>query len=171
MPRHVLFCAAWLTAAIFTVPATAADRHAQAMAGPIKVEAAWARASAGMAKAGAAFVTIRNAGASADRLVAASAPVARRVELHTHIMKDNVMRMRRVDAMPVEPGAMTVLKPGGYHVMLIGLHAPLKQGDRFPLTLSFEKAGAITVAATIRGVAARGPGGMDDSGMGHGGHK
>ena len=133
-----------------------------ATADPIVVEAAWARASAGMTGAGAVFVTIRNTGEHADRLVGAAAPVARRAELHTHIVRDNVMRMRRVDAVPLRPGATTRLKPGGRHVMLMGLRAPLEEGARFPLTLVFEKAGALTVPVTVRAVAARGNGGMDD---------
>ncbi len=160
-----------LRPAAHIVPAAAAEMHGRAISGPIAVEAAWARASAGMATAGAAFVTIRNTGTGADRLVAVSAPVARRAELHTHMTTDNVMRMRRIDAVPVQPGAATMLRPGGEHVMLMGLHTPLKEGERFPLTLTFEKAGAVTVPVVVRAVAARGHGGMGDGGMGHRRHK
>ena len=109
--------------------------------------AAWARASAGMAKAGAAYLTIRNIGSTPDRLIAASAPVARRAELHTHIMTDSVMRMRRIKAVPVAAGGAATLKPSGNHVMLMGLHAPLRKDGQFPLTLTFEKAGDVTVRA------------------------
>ena len=141
-------CAAAALAAAAAGPAPAAERRA-----PV-VESAWARASAGMARAGAGFLTIRNDGA-ADRLVGASAGVSRKVEIHTHVMDGSVMRMRRVDAVPVAASATTVLRPGGDHLMFIGLHAPLKEGGRFPVTLIFEKAGAVTVSMEVRGVAAR----------------
>ena len=125
--------------------------------GPLTVEAPWARASAGAAKAGAAYLRIANAGAEGDRLIGVSAPVAERVELHTHSMSDGVMRMRKVDAVPVPGGGSAELKPGGHHVMLIGLRAPLKKGETFPLTLTFDKAGTITVNVAVGSIAARGP--------------
>ena len=95
--------------------------------------------------------------ALAAMLIGVSAPVAERVELHAHIMSDGVMRMRRVDAVPVPGGGSAELKPGGRHVMLIGLRAPLKEGGTFPLTLTFDKAGTITVTVAVGSVAARGP--------------
>ena len=141
-------CAAAALAAAAAGPAPAAERRA-----PV-VESAWARASAGTVRAGAGFLTIRNDGA-ADRLVGASAGVSRKVEIHTHVMDGAVMRMRRVGAVPVAASSTTVLMPGGDHLMFIGLHAPLKEGGRFPVTLIFEKAGAVTVSMEVRGVAAR----------------
>ena len=126
--------------------------------GAMTVEAPWARASAGAARAGAAYLRIVNAGAEADRLLGASSPVAERVELHTHRMRDGVMRMRRIEAVAVPGNEAAELKPGGDHVMLMGLTGPLTQGGTFPLTLSFEKAGKITVPVAVRPVTARGPG-------------
>ena len=126
--------------------------------GSLTVEAPWARASAGAARAGAAFLKVVNDGAAGDRLVAVAASVAERVELHTHLMQDGVMRMRRVEAVPVPGSGSAELKPGGYHVMLLGLHAPLKEGTTFPLTLTFEKAGTITVPVAVGRVTARGSG-------------
>ncbi|MDE0334148.1 MAG: copper chaperone PCu(A)C [Defluviicoccus sp.] len=125
--------------------------------GPLTVEAPWARASAGAARAGAAYLRIVNAGAETDRLLRASSPVAERVELHTHRMRDGVMRMRRIEAVSVPGNEAAELKPGGDHVMLMGLTGPLKQGTAFPLTLSFEKAGKITVPVAVRPITARGP--------------
>lgn len=141
-------CAAAALAAAAAGPALAAQERA-----PV-IESAWARASAGMARTGAGFLTIRNEGA-ADRLVGASAGVSRKVEIHTHVMDGAVMRMRRVDAVPVAASATTTLKPGGDHLMFVGLHAPLEEGRRFPVTLTFERAGAVTVTMEVRGVAAR----------------
>ena len=112
------------------------------LAGDIEVHHPWARASAGPARAGAAFMGIHNNGAGADRLVAASADVSKTAELHTHIRDGDVMMMRRVeDGIPVPAEGVVHLEPGGYHVMFMGLKAPLKEGDTFLLTLTFEKGG------------------------------
>ncbi|CAO3431109.1 copper chaperone PCu(A)C [Azospirillum doebereinerae] len=125
--------------------------------GPVTVTAAWARAGAPAAKAGAAFLTVTNTGAESDRLVAAQTPVADKAELHTHLMDNGVMKMRAVDSIDVAPGAPVTLKPGGLHVMLMGLKQPLTEGSRFPVTLTFDKAGAVTVEVTVQGAAAMGP--------------
>ena len=150
-----------LVAGLFALPSISAP-HAQQNGthrlGALTVEAPWARASAGAARAGAAYLRIANGGAEDDRLIGVSAPVAERVELHTHTMSDGAMRMRRVDAVPVPGGGSAELKPGGRHVMLIGLRAPLKEGETFPLTLTFDRAGAITVPVAVGPIAARGPG-------------
>ena len=125
-------------------------------AGDITIDAVWARASAGMARAGAAFMTIKNTGA-ADKLVAAKADVSKRAELHTHINDNGMMKMREVKGGVVIPAkGMAMFKPGGEHVMFMGLNAPFKEGTTFPLTLVFEKAGEITVDVTVQGVGAMG---------------
>ena len=154
MPKPRLICVAALAALLFAAPCGAES----VKLGALTVEAPWARASAGAARAGAAYLRIANVGAEDDRLIGVSAPVAERVELHTHIMSDGVMRMRRVDVVAVPGGKSVELKPGGRHVMLIGLRAPLKEGETFPLTLTFDKAGTITVTVAVGSIAARGPG-------------
>ncbi len=116
----------------------------------ISITDAWARASIGKARAGAAFVTVNNTGKSDDRVISASADVSRKVELHTHIRQDDVMMMRKVDGVDIPAGNKIVLKPGGYHIMLIGLKAPLKSGESFPLSLTFEKAGTIQTTVSIQ---------------------
>jgi len=137
--------------------------------GALKIDHPWARASAGPARNSAAFMTIHNAG-SADRLIATSGDVAERVELHTHMMEGDIMKMRQVEAVEVPANAMAELQPGGFHIMLIGLKAPLKEGDRFPLTLTFEDAGEITVEVAVEAISSMGgaQGGMDHGGMHHG---
>ena len=102
-----------------------------------------------MARAGGAFLTIENTGDTPDRLLKAASPVAARTEVHTVIKEGDVMRMREVQAIELAPKSKTELKPGGYHIMLMELAAPLKAGDRFPLTLVFEKAGAVTVDIVV----------------------
>lgn len=124
------------------------------LAADLEVAEPWARASAGPARNGAAFLTLKNHGADADRLVAARADVADRVELHTHIMEGNLMKMREVEGgIAVPAGETVMLEPGGLHVMFMGLKAPFKEGEHFPLTLVFEKAGDIDVTVHVQGVA------------------
>lgn len=117
--------------------------------GEIKIEHPWARASAGAAANGAAYMTIATSGTTSDQLVKAASPVAGKVELHTHILDGDVMRMRPVSGITVNVGEPAVLRPGGLHVMLIGLNEPLKPGSQFPLTLTFEKAGTVTVQVDV----------------------
>lgn len=125
-----------------------------AMADGVAVEAPFARATAGPARNGATFLTVRNAGAEADRLIGAKTPVAERAELHTHLHENGVMKMRPVEAIAVPAGGVATLEPGGDHIMMMGLKAPLKEGESFPLTLIFEKAGEVTVDVPIGGVGA-----------------
>lgn len=124
----------------------------------IHVERAWSRASAGQARSGAAYMTLVNHGQAADRLVRVAGAVAEKAELHSHVMDGDVMRMRPIAAIEVNPGEPSVLKPGGLHVMLIGLKAPLKAGESFVLDLTFEKAGTIQVKVAIGAAGAREPG-------------
>ena len=126
--------------------------------GKLVIERAWARASVG--KNGAAYVTIRNEGGGMDRLIGASSPVAKKVELHTHLMDKGIMRMRQIEAVEVHPGTPAVMRPGGNHIMMMGLKRKLKKGEVFPITLQFAKAGKITVSVTVKSVGA--------SGMDHG---
>jgi copper(I)-binding protein len=123
----------------------------------LEVRMPWARASAGIAKTAAVYLTIVNHGETADRLVAATSPVARVAAIHRHIMEGDIMRMRPVHALEVAPGGTTVLEPGGLHVMLMGLRGPLAEGERFPLTLTFERAGDIQVEVTVTGLGAPAP--------------
>jgi copper(I)-binding protein len=139
----------------------AAAAHAQ---DGLKIEQPWARATPGGAKNGAAYVTLESA--APDALVAASSPVADRVELHTHAQEGGVMKMRRVEEVPLDPGKKVVLKPGGEHIMLMGLKRPLTEGERFPLTLTFRKAGKREIEVGVEKPGAGGPamGGMKQHG-------
>jgi copper(I)-binding protein len=134
----------------------------------VDVHDAWARASAGMARAGAAFLTIVNHGGADDRLIAASAPVSAVTELHTHIMDGEVMRMRQVADIPVPAGETVRLQPGGLHIMFMQLEEPLTEGQTFPLTLTFEAAGDMVVPVTVAGPGAMGAKGPQGAMQGHG---
>jgi len=104
----------------------------------------------GEMKMGAAYMLIANSG-GADKLISASTNVAKTVELHTVIEENGVMQMRPVEGGIEVPASGNVeLKPGGYHVMLIGLTKDLKAGDTVDLTLQFEKAGTTTLTAQVR---------------------
>lgn len=142
-----------------------------AWAGDLTVSDVWARASAGGAGAGAVFLTIANGGAAADRLVSASTPVSQVTELHTHAEVNGIMTMRKIDGIDVGAAQKVELKPGGLHIMLMGLTSVLKEGDSFPVTLIFEKAGKVEVSANVAGVAAMGGHHMDhmDGHHDHGG--
>lgn len=115
--------------------------------GALKIDHPWARAT--VAKTGGAFLSIANGGA-ADRLLKAESPVAETVQIHTSIKEGDVMRMREVEGIDLPAGETVKLQPGGYHIMLIGLKQPLKLGETFPLTLTFEKAGTIDVTVEIQ---------------------
>ena len=138
-----------------TIPTLAAAHDAQL--GDLSITQPWSRA-AGANGTGAGFLTIRNAGAQPDRLVSASSPAARTVELHSHVRDGEVMRMRPVEGgIAVPAGGTVTLQPGGLHVMLIGLTEALRQGGEVPLTLRFEKAGETQVMLHVLGAGARGP--------------
>jgi hypothetical protein len=125
-------------------------------AGPISITAPWTRA-AGAGGQGAGFMTIRNAGPAADRIVAARSEAARVMELHTHVRDGDVMRMRPVPAIELPPGQEVRLQPGGLHLMLIGLTGELRQGTEVPVTLVFERAGEVQVMLPVQAAGARAP--------------
>ena len=131
-------------------------------AGDVAVYDAWARASAGPARTGAAYVTIQNRGAP-DRLIGVDTVVALRADLHTHTMEGGVMKMRAVDSVAIGAGQRISLQPGGRHVMLMGLKAPLKEGETFPMTLKFERAGTVTVTVRVLKPGDMGPGGAGNA--------
>ncbi len=123
-----------------------------ASAGPIQIVEPWTRASiGGMGGNSATYLVIRNTGTAADRLVKVDSDVAKAIELHTTEMQGNTMSMRPVaGGIEVPAGGQVELKPGGYHVMLIGLNRELKPNDRVTFKLQFEKAGAVDVQATVK---------------------
>lgn len=136
----------------------------------IMIEDAFIRASASSAvRVGGAFMILENSGDD-DRLIAAKSNVAQTIELHTHLMQDGVMSMVAVDGgIPLPANETVMLEPGGYHIMMIGLHAPLVKGETVDMILVFEKAGEIPVSVPILGPAAM-PASGDEDAHGHGGH-
>jgi periplasmic copper chaperone A len=149
-----------LLATALVAPMAAQAQHAPAATqhGPLRIETPWTRAAL-EGRQGAGFLTIRNTGAVADRLVAAASPVAGRMELHTHIRDGDVMRMRPVEDIPVPAGGSVSLQPGGLHLMFMGLNRPLVAGETIPVTLRFAQAGEVTIQLAVQAAGARGPGG------------
>jgi copper(I)-binding protein len=123
-------------------------------ASTVVVERPWARATPGGAKTGAAYMTLINNGASADRLLSATTPLADNVQFHKETEDNGVSRMREVRNVELEPGAKITFKPGEMHMMLVGLKQPLIEGQALPLTLRFERAGNIDVTMPIEKVGA-----------------
>jgi copper(I)-binding protein len=113
-----------------------------------QVQDAWARPTVQGQTVGGGYFRI-DGGPTADRLLAVSADIAQSVELHTMRMDGDVMRMRQLDSVDVPAKQTVEFKPGGMHVMLIGLKTPLKVGNNFPMTLRFEKAGAVSVNVRV----------------------
>jgi periplasmic copper chaperone A len=119
----------------------------------VQVSDAWARTSPSMATAGAAYMRIANTTTADDALVAASVDpsVATMVEIHETVAgQGGMMEMHPVQRIAVPAGGSVDLAPGGYHVMLMGLTAPLEVGSTIQIGLTFEKAGQISVTATVR---------------------
>ena len=137
--------------------------------GTLEIAHPWSRATPAGAPVGAGYMVVTNTGA-ADRLVAATADVSDRVEIHEMSVVDGVMKMRALDkGIEVPAGGRLELKPGSYHIMFIGLKKPLVKGEKVKGSLSFEKAGKVDVEYAIEDVAAKQqPSGHDHQhGSGH----
>ncbi len=121
----------------------------------IEVAGAWARPTVGQGRTSAAYMTIANKGDAGDLLKSARSPKAQSIELHQTVMTDDgVMQMRKVEgAVPIEAGASLVLKPGGTHLMLLGLQDALIAGGELVLTLEFANAGAVDVVVPVSATA------------------
>ena len=146
---------------LFAAPARAED----VKAGDLTITQAWSRATPKGAKTGGGYLTIENKGSAPDRLIGGSADVAGKVEVHEMATNNGVMTMRPLDqGLTIDPGKTVKLTPGGYHLMLFDLKSPLKQGDKVPVSLEFEKAGKVKVSLDVQGVGAPGPTATPSSG-------
>ncbi len=120
------------------------------MADQVRVDDARARAMPPGAPNSGAFMVFHNTGSVDARLVSAQADVSGSVELHTHGEEDGMMKMREIPEIVVPAGETVVLKPGGLHVMFIGLKAPLEAGQSFPLTLSFSDGSTQQITVPVK---------------------
>src|SRR5882762_10077482 len=155
------FACAVLAASLFAVHARAEDIKA----GDLVISQAWSRATPSGAKIAGGFLTIENKGAAPDRLLGGSGDIAGKVEVHEMAMNNGVMTMRPLDkGLVIDPGKTVKLAPGGFHLMIMDLKSPFKQGEKVPVTLQFEKAGKVTLSLDVQGVGAQAPAGADDAG-------
>ncbi|MBZ9963112.1 copper chaperone PCu(A)C [Mesorhizobium sp. BR1-1-2] len=137
---------------------------AVAASNQIVVEKAWARATPMLAVTGGGYLTVTNQGPEEDRLLGVTSPLAEKIQFHAMAIDNGVAKMIQLSAIELHPGVPVVFKPGGIHMMLLGLKRQLKEGETVPLTLMFEKAGAIELDARILGIAATGDHGDAASG-------
>ena len=128
--------------------------------GALVIDHPYALPSPPGASTGAVYLRgLKNSGSSDDRLIGARTPAAGSVEIHRSTLDGSVMRMRAVDAVPLPAGSETRLRHGGeWHLMLVGLKAPLKVGDRITMTLQFERAGEKEIRVDVQQVRSDGKG-------------
>ncbi len=120
--------------------------------GDLVLSNAWGRTSTSIKRPSAVYLQIRNTSSISDRLIMVHTPIAKRGELHSHLIENGVIKMRHLKHINIPATKVTSLKPGGLHVMLFGLNSLLKKGDKFPISLTFENAGQATVLVHIEDV-------------------
>ena len=125
--------------------------------GDLTIEHAWSKATIGAGRPGVFYVEITNAGSVDDALIGIATPAAGMPMLHETVVQDGIASMPHAMSIPVPAGQNVQLSPGGYHGMLMGLTTALKEGDSFPVTLSFENAGEATVNVDVLSLRAEGP--------------
>jgi len=155
-----------ILAASLSIPAQAED----VTAGSLKISAPWARATPKGASIGGGYMKITNTGSAPDRLVGGASDVSSRFEVHEMSMDNGVMKMRPVgQGIEIKPGETVEFKPGGYHIMFVGLKNGLEKGQHVKATLEFEKAGKVDVDFTVEGIGAQtgGDNAMPGMKMGH----
>ena len=126
--------------------------------GTLEIIEPWTRATPATAPSGGGYLTITNKGTAADRLIAVRSPTAGKVELHEMKMEGNIMRMRELEkGIEIPPGGTVELKPGGFHIMFLGLKSPFEKDAKVPATLVFEKAGNVDVELQVAPLGASAP--------------
>ena len=164
-----------LSAAILGLTSVAASAH-EFKLGALEIDHPYARATPPNAPVSGGYMTIRNTGEQADRLISGEAAFAKRVEIHEMAMDGDVMKMRQLaDGLEIPAGGEVVLKPGGYHVMFIGIDSQFKDGESRKVKITFEKAGTIELDFSVQDIKAMhgdmkkdGHGDMDHGKMDHG---
>ncbi|MHA6492508.1 copper chaperone PCu(A)C [Pseudomonas borbori] len=141
MLRNILLCIL-LTLSPFAV----AHDHG---AGDIRIEQPWSREMPPVAPTAAVYFVVHNAGSEADRLLQVETPVAGKAEMHEHLHADGVMKMQQVQEVAIPSGGEVAFMPMGYHVMLFDLKQQARNGERFPLTLTFERAGEVAIEVVV----------------------
>lgn len=139
----------WALAAVLSTVATPLLACEAVQVGDLRVDQAWSRATIGAERPAVVYVRITNTGGTDDALVGLSSPVAGMPMLHETVVTDGTASMPHVMSIPVPGGQTVELAPGGYHGMLMDLTTALKEGESFDMTLTFEKAGQVTVPVEV----------------------
>ena len=158
----ILKCRLSLVTAVLAVAALAALGHdafaSEFKVSAITIETPWSRATPGGAKVAAGYLTIKNDATTPDRLVSVSANIAGSAGIHQMSMANGMMKMRELtDGLPIPAQGSVALAPASYHLMFLDLKKPLKEGETFPATLNFEKAGTVSVTFEVSGMGAATP--------------
>lgn len=124
--------------------------------GDVVIEKAWARASAGRTATGVVYLRLSNLGATPEQLIAVATPVAVEAAVHETTREHGMMSMRPVKSVELPAKQVVLLEPGGLHIMLMHLSSPLVEGEMFPMTLTFRRAGTMAIQVEVRSVAAMG---------------
>jgi periplasmic copper chaperone A len=149
-------------AAVSLSHAAPADYHV----GSLQITQPWARATPQGADSGAAYMTVTNTGSRAERLSCVSSTASQKCQVHEMTMQGGIMKMRPVaGGLAIKPGQTVTFKPGGYHVMLVGLKAPLQQGKTVEATLKVDNGGTVQVEFPIAAIGAPAPGATAGGGM------
>lgn len=143
---------AWLVIGALTAGAP----HAMAASPTMAVQQAWSRATPPGAQTAVVYMTIVDSGAP-DLLISITTPVAGMATMHRTVTHDHTSQMLPVKTLAVSAGQPAVFAPGGYHVMLTSLHQTLVQGQKFPITLMFQHAGAVQAQVSVQAIGAGGP--------------
>jgi periplasmic copper chaperone A len=154
--RHAVI---WLACGVACWGLLAATVNAgEVTAGNLAIMQAWSRATPGGAQVAGGYLTIENKGSQPDRLLSASTNAAQKIEIHEMALDNGIMTMRPIDGgLFIEAGKTVKFEPGGRHLMLIGLAAPLAEGEQVSVSLAFERAGQVSVHFAVQGVGGRAP--------------
>jgi copper(I)-binding protein len=145
-------CMAVFALAFLIVSASAGFAHGF-KAGDLEKDHPWSRETPAGARVAGGYFTVKNTGASPDRLLSITSDISAKAELHQMTVSDGVMTMRQVDGgLEIPAGGAVELEPGGYHLMFIDLKSQPKKGESFAATLTFEKAGSVTVDFAVEGM-------------------
>jgi copper(I)-binding protein len=141
-----------LLAAALALVVSSASAH-EYKAGSIEIKHPWSRATPKGSEVAGGYMKLINTGATADRLIGGSTPIAGKFEIHEMSMDGGVMKMRMLpNGIEIKPGETVELKPGSYHLMFVGLKEPFEKGKRVKGTLQFEKAGTVEVEYAVEAV-------------------
>lgn len=170
MPTHRFLARGAAALIALSLPAAAVLAHGFKV-GALSIAHPWSRQTAPGQTVGGGFLVVTNGGDKEDRLVSATSPAAAEVQLHTMSMEGGIMRMRQVsDGLTVPAHGKLELKPGGFHIMFMGLKAPFQLGAKIPATLTFKRAGKVQVAFAVEAITYTGPAAAPAMEHGHAGH-